>query len=158
LNHKLAVLNHNVAGKRGELLTYQPTRHHGHAVIRFLPTPEEAAEPKAVPAYAFSDQVNEFYRHPSPSSYNLNKLLYDLRHDAVLRRRLIGNPAEVSTERNLSAREAAVIDSLLDEDIDLLRGGKTHPVVDAAAHPLGMLMSLVVVQADMRRMRRKEKQ
>jgi hypothetical protein len=47
-----------------------------------------------------------------------------------------------------------VIDTLLDEDIDLLRNQQTHPIVEAGAHPLGLLMSLVVVQAEMRRMRK----
>ena len=106
-----------------------------------------------MPPYQFADQANEFYGHPAPSSYNLNKLLYDLRHDPELRRRMIESPAAVAEERKLGPREAAVIDTLLDEDIDLLRNQKAHPIVEAGAHPLGLLMSLVVVQAEMRKMR-----
>jgi hypothetical protein len=67
---------------------------------------------------------------------------------------MIASPAAVAEERRLSARESAVIDTLLDEDIDLLRNQQTHPIVEAGAHPLGLLMSLVVVQAEMRRMRK----
>jgi 2,3-dihydroxyphenylpropionate 1,2-dioxygenase len=149
-----AVLFGAIGAQRGELLTYQPTWHHGHAVMRFLPTPQRAPETAPIPPYQFTDQTNEFYGHPAPSSYNLNKLLYDLRHDPDLRRRMIESPAVVAEERKLSAREAAVIDTLLDEDIDLLRNRKTHPIVEAGAHPLGLLMSLVVVQAEMRKMRK----
>ena len=138
----------------GELLSYQPTWHHGHAVMRFLPAPAKPAPAVPLPPYRFSDQPFEFYGHPAPSAYNLNKLLYDLRHDPELRRRMIATPAAVAEERHLNARESAVIDTLLDEDIDLLRNQKTHPLVEAGAHPLGLLMSLVVVQAEMRRMRK----
>jgi len=149
-----AVLFGAIGAQRGELLTYQPTWHHGHAVMRFLPPPSRRVEAKEIPDYPFTGQVNEFYGHPAPSSYNLNKLLYDLRHDADLRRQMIANPAALAEQRKLSPREAAVIDTLLDEDIDLLRNRQTHPIVEAGAHPLGLLMSLVLVQAEMRRMRR----
>ena len=143
-----------IGAQPGELLTYQPTWHHGHAVMRFLPPPEKRMESAPIPPYQFANQPHEFYAHPAPSSYNLNKLLYDLRHDSELRRRMIEHPAQVAEERKLSPREAAVIDTLLDEDIDLLRNRQTHPVVEAGAHPLGLLMSLMTVQAEMRKMKR----
>jgi aromatic ring-opening dioxygenase catalytic subunit (LigB family) len=149
-----AVMFGAIGEQAGELLTYQATWHHGHAVMRFLPAPKKAAPSDAVPPYQFTGEANEFYGHPAPSSYNLNKLLYDLRHDPELRRRMIQNPAAVAEERHLGPREAAVIDTLIDEDIDLLRNQKTHPIVEAGAHPLGLLMSLVTVQAEMRRMRK----
>jgi 2,3-dihydroxyphenylpropionate 1,2-dioxygenase len=149
-----AVMMGAIGAQRGELLTYQPTWHHGHAVMRFLPPPEKPVETDAIPPYQFANEPHEFYAHPAPSSYNLNKLLYDLRHDTDLRRRMIENPAEVAAERKLNPREAAVIDTLLDENIDLLRNRQTHPVVEAGAHPLGLLMSLMTVQAEMRKMRR----
>jgi hypothetical protein len=40
------------------------------------------------------------------------------------------------------------IETLKDESIDMLRSLKSHPLVEAGAHPLGTLMSLVVVQAE----------
>jgi len=153
-----AVMLGALGPQRGELLTYQPTWHHGHAVMRFLPEPQTAADAAPLAPYAFSNEANEFYAHPAPSSYNLNKLLYDLRHDVGLRRRMIENPAALAQERQLSAREAAVIDSLLDEDIDMLRNRKPHPIVQAGAHPLGLLMSLMAVQGEMRKMRRQSEQ
>jgi 2,3-dihydroxyphenylpropionate 1,2-dioxygenase len=153
-----AVMMGAIGAKRGELLTYQPTWHHGHAVMRFLPAPETPMPTEAITPYQFANDPHEFYAHPAPSSYNLNKLLYDLRHDAELRRRMIERPAEVAAERKLNPREAAVIDTLLDENIDLLRNRQTHPVVEAGAHPLGLLMSLMTVQAEMRKMRRAAQQ
>ncbi len=149
-----AVMFGAIGSQRGELLTYQPTWHHGHAVMRFLPPPLTTVETSPIPPYQFAGQANEFYGHPAASSYNLNRLLFDLRHDPALRRRMIASPSEVAEERKLSARETAVIETLLDENIDLLRNRKTHPIVEAGAHPLGLLMSLVIVQAEMRRMRK----
>jgi protocatechuate 4,5-dioxygenase beta chain/2,3-dihydroxyphenylpropionate 1,2-dioxygenase len=149
-----AVMFGAIGAKRGELLTYQPTWHHGHAVLRFLPEPAPKDETEVIPPFFFTGQTNEFYGHPAASSYNLNKLLYDLRHDAELRRHFIANAKGVAEERHLAPREIAVIDTLLDENIDLLRNRKTHPIVEEGAHALGLLMSLVVVQAEMRRIRR----
>ena len=44
-----------------------------------------------------------------------------------------------------SARTEA-LGLLKDESIDVLRSLKSHPLVDAGAHPLGMLMALVIVR------------
>jgi hypothetical protein len=148
-----AVMFGMIGQKRGELLSYQATWHHGHAVMQFIPEPKETKAPANVPPYAFQQAPYEFYSHPQPSAYNLNKLLFDLRHSPELRKELIDDPAKVAADRKLGPRESAVIETLLDESIDLLRNEQTHPIVEAGAHPLGMLMSLVIVQADMRRMR-----
>jgi len=56
----------------GELLTYQPTWHHGHAVMRFLPdkrTGKVSAEgAKGAATYTFKGSEGyEFYKHPSLS-------------------------------------------------------------------------------------------
>jgi hypothetical protein len=40
-----------------------------------------------------------------------------------------------------------------DETIDAVRSLKPHPLVEAGAHPLGMWMSILVVQAEQRRLR-----
>jgi hypothetical protein len=144
-----------IGAQPGELLTYQPTWHHGHAVMRFLPkgsgvpqTPEPAAQ------YAFENRGGfQFYTHPAPSAYKLNKLLYDLRHHKNLRLRLFENTAAVAAEYGLNENEAAAVETLKDESIDALRSGKPHPLVLAGAHPLGTLMSLVVVQAEQRKLR-----
>src|SRR6202140_4662356 len=64
----------------GELITYQPTWHHGHAVMRFLPNKRKGPPTGDIPpAYNFTQGGFEFYKHPAPSSYALNKVLYELR-------------------------------------------------------------------------------
>jgi 2,3-dihydroxyphenylpropionate 1,2-dioxygenase len=143
-----------------ELLTYQATWHHGHAVMRFIPnrsgppvTPEPAPEWKFENAGGY-----QFYKHPDPAVYRLNKVLFDLRHRQDLRRRLFEDTQAVGAEYGLTEAETGALALLKDESIDILRSLKSHPLVDAGAHPLGMLMSLVIVQAEQRRLRREAQQ
>jgi 2,3-dihydroxyphenylpropionate 1,2-dioxygenase len=144
----------------GELITYQPTWHHGHAVMRFIPgrtapPTGEAPEPK----WNFENKGGyQFYKHPDPSSYNLNKLIYDLRHEQPLRIQLLKDPKSVAKNYGLNSEEMARIDTLADESIDVFRSLKNHPLVDVGAHPLGLLMCLVVVQAEGRRLKREQQQ
>ena len=142
----------------GELITYQPTWHHGHAVMRFLPdkrsgkTSKEGA--KAAATYTFKGSEGyEFYKHPSPTAYKLNKILYDLRFKQNLRVRLINDIPGVAAEYGLPLQEAKVLETLQDEDIEKFRNGKVHPLVEAGAHPLGMWMSVIVFHAELRRLR-----
>ena len=145
-----------IGNEPGELLTYQPTWHHGHAVMRFIPnqssgpsTPEPAAKWKFEDAGGY-----QFYKHPDPAVYRLNKVIFDLRHSQDLRRRLFQDTAAVGAEYNLTDNETEALGMLKDESIDVLRSLKSHPLVEAGAHPLGMLMALVIVQAEQRRMAR----
>src|ERR1700686_5557728 len=142
----------------GELITYQPTWHHGHAVMRFLPderTGKVSEEgKKAAASYKFKGSEGyEFYKHPAPSAYKLNKILYDLRFKSSLRVRLINDIPGVAAEYGLPLQEAKVLETLQDEDIEKFRNGKTHPLVEAGAHPLGMWMSVIVFHAELRRLR-----
>jgi 2,3-dihydroxyphenylpropionate 1,2-dioxygenase len=146
-----------IGNQAGELLTYQPTWHHGHAVMRFIPNKREEAglplQSKTPPEYQFQEGAYQFYKHPAPSAYKLNKLLYDLRHKQALRRKLYSDTPGVAADYGLNAAEAKAIETLKDENIDMLRSLKPHPLVEMGAHPLGTLMSLVVVQAEARRLR-----
>ena len=137
-----------------ELITYQPTWHHGHAVMRFLPNKrKEPATGEIPPAYKFTQGGFEFYKHPDPAVYPLNRILYELRLSSDLRRRFFKSPTKVAKEFGCNDKEAELMKTVLDENIDALRSLKPHPLVAAGAHALGMLMSLVVVQAEMRRLR-----
>lgn len=143
-----------IGNQPGELITYQPTWHHGHAVMRFLPNKRKGPPTGEIPpAYKFQQGGFEFYKHPHPSAYNLNRVLYELRLSSDLRHRLFKSPTKVAKEYNLNEKETAALKTVLDENVDALRSLKPHPLVDAGAHALGMLMSLVVVQAEMRRLR-----
>lgn len=147
-----------IGNQPGELITYQPTWHHGHAVMRFLPDKrtgklsEEGA--KAGDTYKFKGAEGyEFYKHPSPSAYKLNKILYDLRFKPSLRVRLINDIPSVAAEYGLPIEEAKVLETLQDEDIEKFRNGQVHPLVAAGAHPLGMWMSVIVFHSELRRLR-----
>lgn len=145
-----------IGNQPGELLTYQPTWHHGHAVMRFLPNASAGpSTPEPAPKWQFEDAGGyQFYKHPDPAIYRLNKAIFDLRHSQALRRRLFTDTAGLAAEYHLTDSESAALATLKDESIDVLRSLKSHPLVEAGAHPLGMLMALVIVQAEQRRMAR----
>jgi len=144
----------------GELITYQPTWHHGHAVMQFIPTRKTAPTGDVPnPKWDFQNLGGyQFYKHPAPSSYPLNKLIYDLRHKQRLRISLLENPKAVAKDYGLKPEEMEKIDTLADESIDVFRSLKNHPLVDLGAHPLGLLMCLVVVQAEGRRLKKEKQQ
>jgi aromatic ring-opening dioxygenase catalytic subunit (LigB family) len=141
----------------GELITYQPTWHHGHAVMRFLPDKRTSARPPEGPrpeTYRFKDSGGyEFYKPPTASAYRLNKLMYDVRLNEALRLRLLNDTPSVIAEYGLNPKEAQAVELMKDENIDMFRSLKNHPLVDAGAHPLGMWMAVIVVHAEKRRQR-----
>jgi hypothetical protein len=122
--------------------------------MRFIPNKRVGPPPGEVPpAYTFTQGGFEFYKAPKSSSYSLNKVLYDLRHDQQLRFEFLKDTNTVAARYKLSPEESTALATITDENIDALRSLKPHPLVDAGAHPLGMLMCLVVVQAEARRLR-----
>ena len=144
----------------GELITYQPTWHHGHAVMQFIPTRKSVPTGDAPnPKWDFQNLGGyQFYKHPAPASYPLNKLIYDLRHKQRLRISLLENAKAVAKDYGLKPEEMEKIDTLADESIDVFRSLKSHPLVELGAHPLGLLMCLVVVQAEGRRLKKEREQ
>ncbi len=58
----------------------------------------------------------------------------------------------------MNEKQAQVLETMKDESIDAVRSLKPHPLVEAGAHPLGMWMSLITVQAEQRRMRAEQAQ
>jgi len=146
-----------IGNRPGELITYQPTWHHGHAVMRFIPNKKNApTTPEPEPTFQFHSGGYQFYKHPDPAVYPLNKLLFDLRFSQPLRRRLFENTKALAAEYGLTDKQAEVLETMKDETIDAVRSLKPHPLVDAGAHPLGMWMSIIVVQAEQRRMRQEQ--
>jgi 2,3-dihydroxyphenylpropionate 1,2-dioxygenase len=144
-----------IGNQPGELVTYQPTWHHGHAVMRFLPhkgigQSKEGAE--AAAKYEFKGGY-EFYKHPSPAAYKLNKVLYDSRFKRELRLRLVHDLPSVAKEYGMTTAEAKVLETLQDDDIEKFRDGQVHPLVEAGAHPLGMWMAVIRMHAELRKLR-----
>jgi 2,3-dihydroxyphenylpropionate 1,2-dioxygenase len=138
-----------------EVLSYQPTSHHGHAVAVFRPGPKWEAAPPQAP-YRFLNDPHGFYKHPAIAAYRLNKLLYDSRHKPQMRKRLLEAPGEVAAEYGLGAQETTV----LTEVCKLPHNNSERPALDAdplvelGAHPVGALMAIHVLQAEQRRMHR----
>jgi 2,3-dihydroxyphenylpropionate 1,2-dioxygenase len=144
-----------IGNQPGELVTYQPTWHHGHAVMRFLPLKgtgpsKEGAE--AAAKYEFKGGY-EFYKHPSVAAYKLNKVLYDSRFKRELRLRLVHDLPSVAKEYGMTPEEAKVLETLQDDDIEKFRDGQVHPLVTAGAHPLGMWMAVIRMHAELRKLR-----
>ena len=89
--------------------------------------------------------------------HKLHLNLRFLRHDQQMRCDFLKDPAAIAARYKLNPQESAALATMTDESIDSLRSLKPHPLVDAGAHPLGMLMSLITVQAEARRVRAEAK-
>ena len=152
-----AILLGAIGNQPGELLQYTATWHHGHAMMRFLPTREQTVTKTAVtlPKYGgfeFKNGGYEFYKHPPAEAYHVNRLLFDVRHDANLRRRLLTDPDGVASQYELDAtgREAARAVATVGQTAKV--SDNAAILVKAGAHPLQALMSLHAVHAEMKRL------
>jgi 2,3-dihydroxyphenylpropionate 1,2-dioxygenase len=136
-----------------ELLSYQPTTHHGHAVVRFHPGAKTGARPPQ--PYTFQNHPYHFYNHPPMAAFQLNKLLYDSRFKPHMRTRLLTDAATVAAEYQLNeAHTRALVRSLEFHHVDTDKPGQdADPLVEAGAHPIGALMAIHGLQQDQRKTR-----
>ncbi len=141
----------------GELIQYTPTWHHGHGMMRFLPRRKERPSSATVQPFEFKNKGFEFYKHPPASAYQLNKLLFDVRHSHDLRVRLIDDLDGVAAEYKLTdaEKEAARVIPLAGAALRV--SDHTEPLVRAGAHPLQALMSLHAVAGEYRKLHRQNK-
>ena len=128
----------------GELLSYQPTSHHGHAVMQFLPgraapAAERTTRPK-FGGFQFKGEGYEFYKYPPSDTYAMQKLLVDLRGSAPLRERFFEDMDAVIGER----------EGLSPEHVEAIKTLQVKPMVDLGAHPILTLTSILVIQAHQR--------
>jgi 2,3-dihydroxyphenylpropionate 1,2-dioxygenase len=137
-----------------ELLSYQETSHHGHAVVRFLPGPKPNAEPPQAP-YQFHNHPYRFYVHPPVAVYKLNSLLYDSRYKPSLRTRMFEDLEGVIKDYELTRKEADAIRRVF--TFQFLHTDRPARDADAAveigAHPVGALMAIHVLQQQARKRR-----
>ncbi len=140
----------------GELIQYTPTWHHGHAMMRFLPERERATPLEvAPPAYVFKDEGGfQFYAHPPAKAYHLNKLLFDMRHDSALRRRLLTDLDAVTLEYQLRPDCHDAARALAEVGTTAKISDNAGRIVAAGAHPLHALMTLHAVHGEMKRLQR----
>jgi 2,3-dihydroxyphenylpropionate 1,2-dioxygenase len=150
-----------IGNQPGELLQYTPTWHHGHAMMRFLPARSRPAPadkaggtPGSRDAYQFKNQGFEFYKHPPASAYKLNKLLFEVRHDAELRRRLLADLDGVAAEWKLSDEEKDGARAIAAVGTTNRISDNAAALVKAGAHPLQALMSLHALHGEFKRLQR----
>jgi len=144
-----AIMVGAIGARPGELIDYIPTWHHGLCMMRFLPerarttSPTQVAEPFG--GFTFQNAGFQFYKHPPAEAYGLNKLMFDSRHSAELRHRIIHDFDAVADEYALEGRQREAAKEL----INVGKGGKVSdhvgPLAEAGAHPLQALMSLHVI-------------
>jgi 2,3-dihydroxyphenylpropionate 1,2-dioxygenase len=137
-----------------ELLSYQATSHHGHAVARFIPGEKRDAEPSH--PYQFQSHPFHYYDHPPIAAYRLNKLLYESRHKPALRQQMFRDLDAVCMEYGLGMEEASAMRAVfefknLDGDRPAL---DAEPAVKVGAHPVGALMAVHGLQQEKRAMRK----
>ena len=125
--------------KRGELLTYQPTSHHGHAVMRFIPDRGgRGLEHCDIPKYGgfeFKGKGYEFYKYPEVETFPLNKALFALRSNEELRNRFVRDMDGVIAEFGLTKPQA-----------DALKEMTTDAVVKEGAHGILAITSMLALQ------------
>jgi hypothetical protein len=155
-----------IGNRQGELIQYTATWHHGHAMMRFLPARSSTASRAASRAtetdsryggYQFSNRGFEFYKHPPASAYKLNKLLFEVRHNADLRRRLLNDLDGVAAAWGLSAEEKEGARAIASVGTSVKVSDNAAVLVKAGAHPLQALMSLHAVHGEFRKLQQEAK-
>jgi len=138
-----------IGAQPGTLIDYIPTWHHGLAMMQFIPRgATQAAATRAIEQYGgfkFRNQGFQFYKHPPAEAYGLNRLLFEVRHSADLRDRVIKNLDAVATEYELNAQQRRAAEELISVGKGGLVSEHVGPLVEAGAHPLQALMSLHVI-------------
>lgn len=138
-----------IGSQEGELIDYIPTWHHGLSMMRFLPRRERRTAPmasaKEYGGFQFQNRGYQFYKHPPADAYGLNRLLFEVRHNADLRSRIINNLDAVAQEYELSPAQRKAAESLINVGKGGLVSEHVPPLVEVGAHPLQALMSLHVI-------------
>ena len=118
-------------------------------MMRFLPhRAKKAPAAKAAELYGgfkFQNRGYQFYKHPPAEAYGLNRLLFEVRHSADLRDRIIKNLDTVAAEYELNAQQRKAAEELINVGKGGLVSEHVGPLVEAGAHPLQALMSLHVI-------------
>jgi 2,3-dihydroxyphenylpropionate 1,2-dioxygenase len=144
-----AVMFGAIGRQTGELVDYLPTWHHGLGMMRFLPHRERKRAPleanREYGGFTFVNQGFQFYKHPPAEAYGLNKLLFESRHSAALRSRIIDDFEQVADEYDLHGPQRAAALELINVGKGGLVSEHVGPLAEAGAHPLQALMSLHVI-------------
>jgi 2,3-dihydroxyphenylpropionate 1,2-dioxygenase len=138
-----------IGPQAGELIDYIPTWHHGLCMMRFLPERERRQAPMKVEetygGFRFQNKGFQFYKHPPAEAYGLNRLLFESRHSAELRQRIITDFERVADEYELEGQQRKAAEELINVGKGGLVSEHVGPLAEAGAHPLQALMSLHVI-------------
>ncbi len=144
-----AVMFGAIGKQEGELVDYIPTWHHGLCMMRFLPhRPRKNAPMQVAEQYGgfkFLNQGFQFYKHPPSEAYGLNKLLFESRHSADLRHRIVNSFDAVCDEYAITGPQRVGARAMIDVGGGGLVSDHVAPLANAGAHPLQALMSLHVI-------------
>jgi aromatic ring-opening dioxygenase catalytic subunit (LigB family) len=144
-----AIMFGAIGRQEGELIDYIPTWHHGLCMMRFLPHRARKTPPTMVDeqfgGFKFQNEGFQFYKHPPAEAYGLNRLLFESRHSADLRSRILSNLDAVAKEYELLPEQRKAAEELINVGKGGLVSEHVGPLVEAGAHPLQALMSLHVI-------------
>jgi 2,3-dihydroxyphenylpropionate 1,2-dioxygenase len=144
-----AVLFGAIGPQEGELIDYIPTWHHGLGMMRFLPHRGRMSAPAKGLAefggFKFKNEGFQFYKHPPAEAYGLNKLLFESRHSAELRERIVNDLDSVAREYDLHGSQRTAAESMINVGKGGLVSDHVGPLAAAGAHPLQALMALHVI-------------
>jgi len=136
---------------QGELIDYIPTWHHGLSMMRFIPSRARTTAPMQIGeqfgGFKFQNKGFQFYKHPPAEGYGLNKLLFESRHSAELRNRIVNNLDAVAKEYELAPPQRKAAEEMVNVGKGGLVSEHVGPLVEAGAHPLQALMALHVIFA-----------
>jgi hypothetical protein len=118
--------------------------------MRFLPHRTRKNSPSAqglaeFGGFKFRNQGFQFYKHPPAEAYGLNKLLFESRHSADLRERIIKDLDSVAREYELHGKQRTAAEELINVGKGGLVSEHVGPLAAAGAHPLQALMALHVI-------------
>ncbi|MDA0799531.1 MAG: hypothetical protein O2884_12805 [Chloroflexi bacterium] len=129
--------------RSAELLSYQPTSHHGHGVMRFLPTKGERGQAHREMAeyggFEFKGEGYQFYKQPTAEAYPLSLALAALKRSGELRARYVLDIDGVCGEFGLTA-----------DDVTALKTYSTAALVARGAHGILALSTLLALQVSAR--------
>jgi 2,3-dihydroxyphenylpropionate 1,2-dioxygenase len=144
-----AVMFGAIGKHEGELIDYIPTWHHGLCMMRFLPHRKRSTQPmqagQEFGGFKFKNEGFQFYKHPPSEAYGLNKLLFESRHSADLRNRIVNDFEKVADEYDLHGEQRTAALSMINVGKGGLVSEHVGPLAAAGAHPLQALMSLHVI-------------
>ena len=136
----------------GELLTYQPTSHHGHAVMRFLPTKGVRGrahfDTPEFGGFKFKGAGYQFYKYPTAETFPLNRGLAKLRISAELRARFVRGDDSVIAELGLTSEHGAALRTYSTAALAALGGHgilslQTNLALQASAREAGITISSI---------------